>query len=112
MLEQHHPDKEGFAFSRKGKQLSVDKLVSNLEKLLSTTPLHDRRAAENQQSLTGETIRHKMNALECRTLIATCMHMHNSCVCIAWLIVYACSIISRVTAYPAPEQDSGTRVIA
>ena len=92
----------------------MDELVSDLEKLLSTTPLHDRRAAENQQSLTGETIRHKMNALECRTLIATSMHMHDSCVCIAWLIVYAYSI-SRVTAYPAPEQDSGIvlfRVIA
>ena len=59
VLEQQHPDKEVFAFSRKGKQLSVDELVSNLEKLLSTSPLQDRHAAENQQSLIGKTIRHK-----------------------------------------------------
>ena len=59
VLEQKHPDKEVFAFSRKGKQLSVDELVSNLEKLLSTSPLQDRHAAENQQSLIGKTIRHK-----------------------------------------------------
>ena len=32
----------------------------------------------------------KMNMLECRTLTATCMH--DSCVCIVWLTVYACSI--------------------
>ena len=59
VLEQKHPDKEVFSFSRKGKQLSVDELVSNLEKLLSTTPLQDRHAAENQQSLIGKIIRHK-----------------------------------------------------
>ena len=59
VLEQQHQDKEVFAFSRKGKQLSVDELVSNLEKLLSTSPLQDRHAAENQQSLIGKTIRHK-----------------------------------------------------
>lgn len=59
MLEQRHPDKDVFAFSSKGKQLSVDELVSNLKKLLSTAPLQDKHAAENQQSLIGKTIRHK-----------------------------------------------------
>ena len=59
VLEQKHPDKEVFAFSRKGKQLSVDELVSNLEKLLSASPVQDRHVAENQQSLIGKTIRHK-----------------------------------------------------
>ena len=37
----------------------MDELVSILEKLLSTSPLQDRHAAENQQSLIGKTIRHK-----------------------------------------------------
>ena len=37
----------------------MDELVSNLEKLLSTSPLQDKYAAENQQSLIGKTIRHK-----------------------------------------------------
>ena len=59
VLEQRHPDKDVFAFSSKGKQLSVDELVSNLKKLLSTAPLQDKHAAENQQSLIGKTIRHK-----------------------------------------------------
>ena len=59
MPEQRHPDKDVFAFSSKGKQLSVDELVSNLKKLLSTAPLQDKHAAENQQSLIGKTIRHK-----------------------------------------------------
>ena len=59
VLEQKHSDKEVFAFSRKGKQLSVDDLVSNLEKLLSASPVQDRHVAENQQSLIGKTIRHK-----------------------------------------------------
>ena len=39
-----------------------------------------------------------MNALECRTLTATCMH--DSCACIALLTVYACSI-SRILNYIA-----------
>ena len=59
MLEQRHPDKDVFAFTRKGKPLSVDELVSNLKKLLSTAPVQDRHAAENQQSLIGKTIRHR-----------------------------------------------------
>ena len=59
VLEQRHPDKDVFAFTRKGKQLSVDELVSNLNKLLSTAPLQDKHAAENQESLIGKTIRHK-----------------------------------------------------
>ena len=59
VLEQKHPDKDVFVFSRKGKQLSVDELVSNLENLLTTSPVQDRHVAENQQSLIGKTIRHK-----------------------------------------------------
>ena len=31
----------------------------------------------------------KMNALECRILTTTCMHMHDSCACKAWLTVYS-----------------------
>ena len=35
-----------------------------------------------------------MNALECGILTATCMHiMTHAHACIAWLTVYACSII-------------------
>ena len=39
-----------------------------------------------------------MNALECRTLAATCMH--DSCACIAWLTVYACSISGILNYIP------------
>ena len=53
-----------------------------------------------------------MNAIECRTLTATCMH--DSCACIAWLTVYACSISGvliqyqeYLTTYPAPEHGYG-----
>ena len=63
-----------------------------------------------------------MNAQECRTLTATCMH-------IAWLTVYTTvhvqysisgvltyihlnKVLVLLTTYPAPKQGSGTRVSA
>ena len=39
-----------------------------------------------------------MNAQECRTLTATCMH--DSCACIAWLTVYACSMSGILNYIP------------
>ena len=39
-----------------------------------------------------------MNALECRTLAATCMHA--LCTCIAWLTVFACSISGTLNYIP------------
>ena len=45
-----------------------------------------------------QTYYNNMNALECRTLELTVSCMQDSCACIAWLTVYACSI-SKILNY-------------
>ena len=66
VLEQKHPDKDVFFISKNRKQLTVDELIINLEKLLAVSaPLDlDRHTAVNQESLVGKRIRHKWNNAE------------------------------------------------
>ena len=66
VLEQKHPDKDVFFISKHRKQLTVDELIINLEKLLAVSaPLDlDRHTAVNQESLVGKRIRHKWNNAE------------------------------------------------
>lgn len=63
VLEQKHPDKDVIFIS---KQLTVDELIINLEKLLAeSAPLDlDRHTVVNQESLVGKRMRHKWNNVE------------------------------------------------
>ena len=61
-----HPDKDVIFISKNCKQLTVDELIINLDKLLAeSVPLDlDRHTAVNQESLVGKWIRHKWNNAE------------------------------------------------
>ena len=61
-----HPDKDVIFISKNCKQLTVDELIINLDKLLAeSVPLDlDRHTAVNQTSLVGKQIRHKWNNAE------------------------------------------------
>ena len=61
VLEQTHSDKDVFVFSKNRKPLSVEELVSNLQKLLPQ-PEESRSAQETceyQETLIGKRIRHR-----------------------------------------------------